>query len=138
MTLLISVVSLIFVFSLLMVLIISTRNNANNKKEIKVLSTANIIGIIHIFFLFLFFLINLVDIFYDVFPFSNHEELFIFVYRTELVSWLFLIPVFFIIVLVNLIISLIHKKKGITIACISLFLNIVTGLFTVGTYATHF
>ena len=139
--------------SLFIVVLEKKRENANieeskilaegNEEEVEVerkknLTKSDIIGIIHLIFLFLFLCVDIIDIFAGDSLYTNHRALFRLVYDIEFISWLIVIPLFFIIVLVNLIRSLKKENNGSLITSISLILSVIIGLVTLGTYASHF
>ena len=114
-----------------------------NEEEVEVehkknLTNSDIIGIIHLIILFLLLCVDIIDIFAGDSLYTNYRALFRLVYDIEFISWLIVIPLFFIIVLVNLIRSLKKEKNGSLIASISLILSIIIGLVTLYTYASHF
>ncbi len=109
-------------------------NNVGKKN----LTNSDRMGIIHLIILLLLFCVDIIDIFDGNYLYGNNRAIFELIYDIEFISWFILNPAFFIVVLVNLIRSLKKENKGSVIASISLILNIVTELVTIGTYASHF
>ena len=104
----------------------------------KNLTNLDKIGIIHLIILFLVLCVDIIDVFDGGYLYDNLRAIFRLVYDLEFISWLVLIPIFFVIVLIKLIRSLKKENNGSVIASISLILNVVTELVTLGTYASHF
>ena len=139
--------------SLLIVVLEKKRENADTeddqivaeRKEVEVedeskknLTNLDKIGIIHLIILFLVICVDIIDMFDGGYLYDNLRAIFRLVYDLEFISWLVLIPIFFVIVLIKLIRSLKKENNGSVIASISLILNVVTELVTLGTYASHF
>lgn len=114
------------------------KNQEVKNEDKKNLTNLDKIGIIHLIFLFLFFCVDIIDIIYRDSLFNKNITIFTLVYDLQFISWFILIPVFFLVVLVNLIRSLKKEKNGSVIACISLIISVFTELATLWIYASRF